>query len=547
MASKATSKKQDHKEETNVKFPEVIAITACPTGIAHTYMAKEKILEAAKELKMTCKVETQGRSGNEDVLTAEEINHAKVIIFAADKALIGVERFNGKQVLEVGTKDAILDSKKLINNYLEGKTEGKAKLTVINQSGGGGENIEFSFKNFKYITRNLLAGVSRMLPFVVAGGIILGIGFLLDSGNSGGDFGVTRGVAAWFSGLGKVIFSMMIPILGAYICYAIVGPQGLLPGMVAGLIANAPEMLYKTDGTGWTNTWGRIFPSIQNFNSGFFGAIIGAYLVAFVVYGLTKGMKKMPKSLQGVRDIVFIPVISALAAGVIMFVINIPLGYLNYGLGLGLTEMAKHNLSALAGLIVGVMMAVDMGGPINKAAYVFGTATIDASNTAFDSIRSTNNGTIFMATAMIAGMVPPLAIALSTRIFKRYWSKKDVEGGNTNWFLSACFITEGAIPYAAEDPKRVIPSCVAGSAVTGAILTGFGVTLSAPHGGVFVFPLLGIQDNGSNWFTMPTQAGSMGIAILIAFVALFAGALISAAILGFWRMKNIKDGTLILK
>lgn len=543
MASKTASKKQEHQTETKVKFPEVIAITACPTGIAHTYMAKEKILEAAKELKMTCKVETQGRSGNEDVLTAEEIANAKVIIFAADKALMGLERFNGKQVLEVGTKDAIMDSKKLITSYLDGK----GKLTEIKQAGGSGEQIEFSLKNFKYVTRNLLAGVSRMLPFVVAGGIILGIGFLIDSGNSGGDFGVTRGAAAWFSGLGKVIFSMMIPILGAYICYAIVGPQGLLPGMVAGLIANAPEMLYSKGGTGWSNTWGRIFPNVENFNSGFFGAIIGAYLVAFVVYGLTKGMKKMPKSLQGVRDIVFIPVLSALAAGVIMFLINIPLGYLNWGLGLGLTEMAKHNLSALVGLIVGTMMAVDMGGPINKAAYVFGTATLDTTNSAFDEIRSSTGGTIFMASAMIAGMVPPLAIALSTRIFKKYWSKKDVEGGNTNWFLAACFITEGAIPYAAEDPKRIIPSCVAGSAVTGAILTGFGVTLSAPHGGVFVFPLLGIQDNGSNWFQMSNSAGSIGVGIAIAIVALFVGALISAAILGFWRMKNIKDGTLVLK
>lgn len=544
MASVKEENESIVKKESEVNFPEVIAITACPTGIAHTYMAKEKIIEAAKALNMTCKVETQGRSGNENVLTADDIKHAKVIIFAADKALVGVERFNGKQVLEVGTKDAILDSKKLINDYIDGKV----KLSVINQTASGGENIDFSFQNFKYVTRNLLAGVSRMLPFVVAGGIILGIGFLLDSGNSGGNFGVTRPVAAWFSGLGKVIFSMMIPILGAYICYSIIGPQGLLPGMVCGLAANAPEMLYKADASGWNNTWGRSFPpSISSFNSGFFGAIIGAYLVAFVVFGLTKWLKKTPKSLQGVKDIVFVPVVSALAAGLIMFTINIPLGFLNYGLGLGLKAMAQYNLSALAGLIVGAMMAVDMGGPINKAAYVFGTATIDTSNTAFDSIRSSNNGTIFMSASMLAGMVPPLAIALSTRIFKKYWTIKDIEGGNTNWFLSACFITEGAIPYAAQDPKRVIPSAIAGSAVTGAIITGFGVTLSAPHGGIFVFPLLGIQDNGTNWFKMPTSGGSIGIGILIALIALIIGALVSATILGFWRMKNIKDGTLILK
>lgn len=545
MAIEKDSGAKTVNKTTTKKSPEVIAITACPTGIAHTYMAKEKILEAAKELKMTCKVETQGRSGNEDVLTAEDIANAKVIIFANDKALTGLDRFNGKEVIQVGTKEAILDSKKLINDYLN-KT---GKLTTINQAAKEGEAVDFSFDNFKHVTRNLLGGVSRMLPFVVAGGIILGIGFLIDSGNSGGNFGVTRGAAAWFSGLGKVIFSMMIPILGAYICYSIVGPQGLLPGMVCGLVANAPAMLYKDDGgAGWENTWGRIFPdSIKNFNSGFFGAIIGAYLVAFVVYGLTKVLKKTPKSLRGVKDIVFVPVVTALAAGAIMFAINIPLGYLNYGLGLGLKYLSEYNLSALAGLIIGIMMAVDMGGPINKAAYVFGTVTIDASQTAYESIRSSNGGTTFMAAAMVAGMVPPLAIALSTRIFKKYWSAKDIDGGNTNWFLAACFITEGAIPYAAEDPKRVIPASVVGSGVTGAILAGFGITLSAPHGGVFVFPLLNIQDNGSNWFKMPTQGGSIGVAIAITIIALVVGALISASILGFWRMSAIKKGKLILK
>lgn len=540
---KDSGNKEISTKNANKEFPEVIGITACPTGIAHTYMAKEKIVEAAKELKMTCKVETQGRSGNEDVLTAEEIANAKVIIFANDKALTGLDRFNGKQVLQVGTKDAILDSKKLINDYLEKKV----KLTTINQrASSDGEAVDFSFENFKFVTRNLLGGVSRMLPFVVAGGIILGIGFLIDSGNSGGDFGTIRGAAAWFSGLGKVIFSMMIPILGAYVCYSIVGPQGLLPGMICGLAANAPEMLYKAGGTGWENTWGRIFPdSIESFNSGFFGAIIGAYLVAFVVYGLTKGLRKSPKALRGVRDIVFIPVVTALAAGLIMFAINIPLGYLNYGLSLGLIKMAELKLIALAGLIVGLMMAADMGGPINKAAYIFGTVTIV--DESFQDLWSSNNGTSFMAAAMLAGMVPPLAIALSTRIFKKYWSAKDIDGGNTNWFLAACFITEGAIPYAAEDPKRVIPSAMIGSGITGAIVAGFGVTLSAPHGGIFVFPLIRIQDNGTNWFNISSTGLSIGLGIMISLIALFVGALITAAILGFWRMSDIKKGKLVLK
>ncbi len=379
-----------------------------------------------------------------------------------------------------------------------------------------------------------------MLPFVVAGGIILGIGFLLDSGNTGGNFGVTRDIAAWFSGLGKVIFGMMVQILGAYVCYSIVGPQGLLPGMTAGLIANAPGMLYNTSTkTGWANTWGRLFPdSISNFNSGFFGALIGGYLVAFVVYGCQKGFARFHPSVRGVWDIVLIPVLTALAAGVLMFGFNIPLGYLNYGLGLGLKAIADYNLSALIGIIIGLMMAADMGGPISKAAYVFGTLTIDATQSAYAGIRSTNGGTVFMAAAMLAGMAPPLA--LCTRIFKKYWTKKDVEQGNTNWFLAACFITESAIPFAASDPKRTIPSIMVGSAVSGAIVSGFGVTLAAPHGGIFVFPLIQIQNNGKNWFTIGNHGASIGVAVLISVIALIIGSLISALILGFWRMHALK-------
>lgn len=536
------------KQETTIDRGEnydVVAITACSTGIAHTYMAKEKIEEAALNMGYSVKVETRGRSGGENILTDKDIANAKVIILAVDKKIVGMNKFKGYKYLETSTKDVIYNGEKVIEDYLQGK-----RLTLCSiKKGSNDEVAELTLKNFKDVTKNLLGGVSRMLPFVVAGGIILGIGFLLDSGNNGGNFGVTRSSAAWFSGLGKTIFAMVVPILGAYVCYSIVGPQGLLPGMTCGLIANVPEILYDSGnktGAGWSNVWGRIFPSIPNFNSGFFGALVGSYIIAFFIYGCQKGFSRFYKSFRGVRDIVLIPVLSALAAGALMFVLNIPLGYLNKGFGLLLEKTANYNLNALIGIIIGIMMAVDMGGPINKAAYVFSTLTIDASQTTYESIRSTNGGTVFMAASMLAGMVPPLALAISTRLFGKAWSKKDKETGNTNWFLSACFITEGAIPYAAADPKRVVPSIMVGSALTGAIVSAFGITLAAPHGGIFVFPLLRIQDNGSNWINITNQGWSISLAIFISLIAVLIGAFVSAIMLGFWRMKGIKSDKLIL-
>lgn len=523
-------------------YYDIVGITSCPTGIAHTYIAKEKMEEAAKSLGLTIKVETQGRSGNENILTKNDIVNAKAIILGIDKKINGMERFEGISYLETSTKDIIYHGINVIKDALNGKRliVGKNKNNEIG---------ELSLNNFKDITKNLLGGVSRMLPFVVAGGIILGIGFLLDSGNSGNYFGVTRDFAAWFSGLGKIIFSMMVPILSAYVCYSIVGPQGLLPGMTVGLIANAPSILYDAGNKiGWINTWGRLLPnSISNFNSGFFGALIGSYIVSFLVYGCQKGFLNFHPSLRGVRDIVLIPVLTVLFAGILMFILNIPLGYLNYGLSNVLKIISDYNLNVLIGIIIGLMMAIDMGGPINKAAYIFGTLTIDSTQTNYIGIRSTNGGTVFMAAAMLAGMVPPLALALSTRLFKKYWSKKYVEQGNTNYFLAACFITEGAIPFAASDPKRTIPSIMIGSSITGGIVSSFGVTLAAPHGGIFVFPLLQIQDNGKNWFSITNHGVSIIIAILISIIALIIGSVFSALILGFWRMFDIKNNKIIIE
>ncbi|WP_368486078.1 fructose-specific PTS transporter subunit EIIC [Spiroplasma sp. DGKH1] len=509
---------------------DVIGITACPTGIAHTYMAKEKLEEAAKAMGYTVKIETQGRSGPESVLTPEDIANAKIIIFAADKAVTNLGRFANKEVLEVGTKDAIYDGQAVIKRYLN-----HDRLTTIKNKGASDEVGEISLKQFKYVSRNLLGGVSRMLPFVVAGGIILGIGFLLDSGYTGGAFGTNRPIARWFSGLGKIAFAMMIPILGAYVAYSIVGPQGLLPGMIAGLAATAPEMLYSPgqDPTKWVNEWGSLLPSGLQYNSGFIGALVGGYAAAFIVYGLTVIFKKIPQSLRGVKDIVFIPVLSVLAIGVVMFALNIPLGYFAYGLKLGVTKLNEYNVSVIVGLILGFMMCVDLGGPVNKVAYTLGTLSInpDVGQSGF-----VYEPTI-MGSVMAAGMVPPLAIACSCLVFKKVWTPKDREASRANWFLALCFITEGAIPYAAKDPKRVLPAMMVGGAITGAVTMAFQVSLSAPHGGIFVFALL-----RSNLFSGTGLQIGMGIVFYL--LAIILGAIASTCVLSFWRMHDIKKGKL---
>ncbi|WP_222563313.1 fructose-specific PTS transporter subunit EIIC [Spiroplasma clarkii] len=448
---------------------DVIGITACPTGIAHTYLAAEKIEEYASQLGLTAKVETQGRRGVDNKLTAEDIANAKYIILAHDKAINGMGRFNGFEVIDTSTKDAIYNGKELINDYKNHKNLKKIENVKDDNEGSG----ELTLGQFKKVKDNLLAGVSRMLPFVVAGGIILGIGFLLDyiyltvngfvgvaspaklaalvgsgvedpsitaawdilgSGQtyvinnvtyySSGSFGTVWIVAHFFSAIGKVGMELMIPILSAYVCYSLVGAQGLMPGAVAGLLANGNGMVYGTAGN-WSGAWTRFLPeSLSGLSSGFIGALVGAYLAGLAVLGLSKLMKNFGKGLQGVRDIVFIPVLSLLAIAIIMLAINIPLGYVMFGLQEGITYLASKNLMWLVCIIIGAMMCVDMGGPINKIAYVLGVLSVG-----FALVKDTNSAaydqqTMVMTAAMTAGMIPPLGIAVSTVLFPRQWSEK---------------------------------------------------------------------------------------------------------------------------
>ncbi|AVN64241.1 MULTISPECIES: PTS fructose transporter subunit IIABC [Mesoplasma] len=541
-AFKDLSKAFDNKVETkkveakNGKY-DVIGITACPTGIAHTYLAEEKLIEYATELGLSVKIETQGRRGTENKLTQEDVENAKVIILAHDKNLQGMGRFGGKQVIDTTTKDAIFNGKQLIEEF--GKTE---KTTTAKAVSSKDDEVsdDFSLKKFAQVKGNLLAGVSRMLPFVVAGGIILGIGFLIDfaagNGDAGGNFGTVNEVAGWFSAIGKTAMMMMVPILAAYIAYTIVGPQGLMPGFVAGLLADGTGgFAYSGDKTGWSGLWSRLIPGDIPMQSGFIGGMVGAYAAALIVFGLTLWFRRFRKSFHGIRDIVLIPVLSLLGIALVMFALNIPLGYTMYGLQQFLKLLAEHNLLILLGAILGFMMCVDMGGPINKIAYVTGTLSVSG------GLGDNKLITVTMAAAMAGGMIPPLGIALCTMLFRNAWSQKEKDSAKANWLMGAFFISEGAIPFMVTDPKRISISAMAGGTITGLIVGGCKITLGAPHGGIAVFPLLksGLVSN------MNSGLG-IGLGVGLYILAIVVGTLVMATILGFWKTYDIKKGKLVI-
>ncbi|QHX35945.1 PTS system, fructose-specific IIABC component [Spiroplasma sp. TIUS-1] len=514
---------------------DVVGITACPTGIAHTYLAAEKLNEYAKSLGMTVKIETQGRRGTEDRLTQDDIDNAKVIILAHDKTITGMGRFNGKQAIDTSTKDAIFNGTTLIQEF-----SAKAKAIKASSNETGEDDGDFSLKKFKDIKGNLLGGVSRMLPFVVAGGIILGLGFLIDSlaGATGGSLGVTNEFAGMLSAIGKTAMFMMVPILGGYIAYSIVGPQGLMPGIIAGMISDGSGGFlwgkYDGEANAWGALWSRILPGNIPTTSGFIGAMVGGYIAAFIVYGLTIGMRNMSKSFQGVRDIVFIPFLSLVGIAIAMFALSIPLGYTMQGLQDGLKWLVENKLIIIAAGIVGLMMCVDMGGPINKIAYVTGTLTVAGDISVI--VDGNNQATVIMAAAMAAGMIPPLGVALCSVLFKSVWTQKERDAAKANWLMGAFFITEGAIPFMVTDPKRISISAMAGGLISGLIVGGLNIGLNAPHGGVVVFPLL-----KSFLFD-----GNLGIAMGILFYifAIVIGVLVMTFILGFWKLADIKNGKL---
>ena len=449
------------KEDNSVGGFKVLAVTACPTGIAHTYMAAEALEKAGKKLGISVKVETNGSGGAKNILTDEEIANCDGIIIAADKS-VEMARFNGKKVIRTKVSDGIKIPEELINRI----TEGDAPVyhheggTDTSKSSSGDES--FGRKIYKH----LMNGVSNMLPFTVAGGIIIALAFLIDSiGGAPQDagFGTHLAAAAWFKTIGGYAFNFMIPILAGYIGKSIADRPGLLVGMAGGAMAVAGATFASPGG---------------DVPSGFLGALLAGFIGGYLMLFLEKICDRLPKALNGIKPVLIYPLGGLAIVAVMMCAVNPIMGMLNEGLANFLTNMGSTS-KILLGCVLGGMMSIDMGGPFNKAAYVFGTASIASGN--FD----------IMAAVMVGGMVPPLAIALATTFFKNKFTEEERKNGPVNYIMGLSFITEGAIPYAAADPIRVIPSCMIGAATAGGLSMALGCTLRAPHGGIFVFPVVG--------------------------------------------------------
>ena len=439
----------------------VLAVTACPTGIAHTYMAAEALEKAAAQMNLSIKVETNGSAGVKNRLTAQEIEQADGIIVAADKN-VETARFAGKKVLFVPVSDGIHKPQQLLEQIESGTVAvyEKEKKAAVQQQEQGKESVG------RQLYKHLMNGVSHMLPFVIGGGILIAIAFLLDDYSiNPANFGMNTPLAAFFKTVGGVAFDFMLPILAGYIAYSIADRPGLAVGIVGGYIAKV----------------GNSFANISGENAvsgGFLAALLAGFVAGYLVLGIKKLADKLPESMEGIKPVLIYPLFGVLLIGVFMFAVNPTMAAINTGITGFLNSMGGSS-KILLGCIVAGMMSIDMGGPFNKAAYVFGTASIASGN--YD----------VMAAVMIGGMIPPLAVALATTFFKKKFTSEERKSGVVNYIMGLCFITEGVIPFAAADPLRVIPSCVAGSAVAGGLSMLFGCTLRAPHGGIFVFPVVG--------------------------------------------------------
>ena len=446
----------------------ILGVTACPSGIAHTYMAAEALEKKAEEMGYSIKVETDGSGGAKNVLTKKEIEECDGIIVAADKN-VEMARFDGKKVLKTSVSSGINKPGELIQRVVDGKVP-------VYHSDGSEEpdSSEYSEEKESFgrkIYKHLMNGVSHMLPFVVGGGVLIALGFLIDTiagnANVGGTFGFTNPVASAVFWIGKAAFSFMLPILAGYIAQSIADRPGLLPGIVGGLFA-ANGFTFKA----FIANQGLV--GDDKAVSGFLGALLAGFIAGILVNGLKKAFSWLPKSMDGIKPVFIYPLLGTLLIGVVMCVLNPVVGVVNIALSNGLSSLGETS-RVLLSVVLAAMMAIDMGGPFNKAAYVFGTAAIADGNT------------WIMAAVMIGGMVPPIAIALATTFFKNRWTKEELKSGPVNYLMGLCFITEGAIPYAASDPLRVIPSCMVGSAVAGLITSLFGCACPAPHGGIFTF------------------------------------------------------------
>lgn len=440
----------------------VLAVTACPTGIAHTYMAAESLENKAKEMGISIKVETNGSGGAKNVLTPEEIAQCECIIIAADKE-VDMPRFDGKPVITTKVANGIHKAEELLTEATSGKVAVYHNASKESGSGFGGEEESLGRKIYKA----LMNGVSHMLPFVIGGGILIAMAFLFDGAHAGtAEFGMGNPFSRFLKQVGDISFGMMFPILAGYIAMAIADRPALMPGIVGGLLAKS-GMTMAAEETGWVS-------------SGFFGALIAGFAAGLIMLGLKKILEKLPKALEGTKPMLLYPFLGIAAMGALMvFVVNPPVGAFNEWLNQVLASMGESS-RVLLGAVLGGMMAIDFGGPFNKAAYVFGTA----------SIASGQFG--IMAAVMAGGMVPPIGIALATLFFKNRFTKSEQQTVATNFIMGLSFITEGAIPFVASDPLRIIPPCIAGSAVAGALSMLFGCGSRAPHGGIFV---IGIIDN----------------------------------------------------
>ena len=461
---KKTEKKEADQSDQNASAVNahyrVLAVTACPTGIAHTYMAAENLENTGKKLGISLKAETDGSSGAQNVLTKEEIAAAEAIIVAADKN-VEMARFDGKPVIMVPVADGIHKAEALINQAVSGTVPVYHYSGDVSGAASEGESDSIG----RQIYKHLMNGVSHMLPFVIGGGILIALAFLLDDYSiDPSNFGKNTPLAAYLKTIGEQAFGMMLPILAGFIAMSIADRPGLAVGLVAGLIAKM--------GSTFAN------PAGGDVNAGFLGALFAGFAGGYLVLGLKKLFSKLPKSLEGIKPVLLYPVIGIFLAAVVTTFINPYMGMINDGLTHFLNGMGGTS-RVMLGMILGGMMSIDMGGPFNKAAYVFGTAQLAEGN--FE----------VMAAVMAGGMVPPLAIALCTTFFKKKFTEKERQSGIVNYVMGLSFITEGAIPFAAQDPLRVIPSCLAGAAVAGGLSMAFGCTLRAPHGGLFVLPTIG--------------------------------------------------------
>jgi len=450
-------------------LPKVLAVTACPTGIAHTFMAAESLTNKAREMGISIKVETNGSSGIKNALTKEEIENCSGIIVAADKK-IEMSRFNGKRVIQTKVSDGIHKPEELIKHAISGNAP------IYHAENNENNDTDFEESLGRKIYKSLMNGVSHMLPFVVAGGILIALAFLFDNYEINPEnFGSNTPFAAFLKSTGSIAFEFLLPVLAGFIAVGIADRPAMVIGFVGGILA-------------------------KNSGAGFLGALVAGFLAGYLVILLKKAFSFLPSSLEGIKPVLLYPLFGTLLISIIMvFVFNPPITFINNSLISFLSNLGT-NSKILLGIIVATMMAIDMGGPINKAAYVFGIASIESGNF------------YVMAAVMAGGMVPPLVIAIATTFFKNNFTKEEIDAGKVNYIMGLSFITEGVIPFAAANPIRVIPSCAIGAAVTGALTMIFDCTLRAPHGGIFVFPIVG------NW--------------VMYLISIFIGSIVGALILG---------------